>query len=89
MLIILALLFLCIAIGVIFAIMEQKYRQLEETVLREMGLPGWDIISYYDEYIVVKSRQALEKYDDVKFFKENREELARAKKVIKRKNEKK
>ena len=66
---------------------DKKYRELESEVLEKLGFRNWDVVSYYDKCVTVKSRQALEKYDDVKFFKENREELARAKKVIKRKNE--
>lgn len=66
---------------------EKEYRQLESDVLRELGLSGWNIISYIDERVIVKSRQTLEKYDDIKFFKENREKLIRAEYVIKKKKE--
>ena len=45
-------------------------------------------LPYLDEYVTVKSRQALENYDDIKFFKENREKLVVAETVIRRKNEK-
>ena len=44
-------------------------------------------MSYYDEFVVVKSRQSLEKYDEIKFFKENKEKLEHAENIIKRKNE--
>lgn len=67
-------------------ITEQKYKQLEKQVLKELEFPNWNIISYFDEYVTVKSRQTLEKYDDIKFFKENREKLVRAENIIKRKN---
>jgi hypothetical protein len=66
---------------------EKKYLELETDVLTKLGFTNWNVISYFDEYITVKSRQALENYDDVKFFKENKEKLTRAKKVLKRKNE--
>ena len=66
-------------------ITEQKYKQLETEVLKELGFSNWNIISYFDEYVTVKSRQTLEKYDDTKFFKENREKLDRAENIIKRK----
>ena len=39
-----------------------------------------------DAYVIVKSRQALENYDGVKFFKENREKLDEAENVIKEKD---
>ena len=66
---------------------EKKYLELETDVLTKLGFTNWNVISYFDEYITVKSRQALENYDVVKFFKENKEKLTRAKKVLKRKNE--
>lgn len=68
-------------------IINQKYKKLETEVLRELGFFSWDIISYIDEYVTVKSRQTLEKYDDIKFFKENREKLEQAESVIKRKTD--
>lgn len=68
-------------------IRKQKYKELESEVLNELGFPNWDIISYFDEYVTVKSRQTLEKYDDIKFFKENKEKLVQAENIIKRKNE--
>lgn len=83
--------FLVIAIIVIIItvkiVTEQKYKQLEAEVLKELGFSNWNIISYFDEYVTVKSRQTLEKYDDIKFFKENREKLVRAENIIKRKND--
>lgn len=66
--------------------MERQYKELEGNVLKEIGFSNWEIISYIDEYVIVKSRQALEKYDDIKFFKENQEKLAQAENTIVRKN---
>ena len=83
----LVILAVIIVIVTVKSINDKKYRELESEVLKKLGFRNWDVVSYYDKSVTVKSRQALEKYDDVKFFKENREELARAKKVIKRKNE--
>ena len=42
-----------------------------------------------DAYVSVKSRQTLEKYDVIRFFKENSEKLTEAEKIIKEKKEKK
>ncbi len=67
--------------------LERQYKELESKVLTQLGFNSWNILPYVDKQVTVKSRQALEKYDDVKFFKENREELVRAKNIIKRKNE--
>ena len=66
---------------------EKKYKELETEVLSELGFPSWNVISYCDAEVTVKSRQALEKYDDVKYFKDNREEFARAERTILRKIE--
>lgn len=62
---------------IITGITKQKYKKLESEVLQKLGFSNWNIISYIDERITVKSRQALEKYDDIKFFKENRKRLCK------------
>lgn len=66
---------------------EQKYKKLESEVLNELGFSDWQIISYIDKFIMVKSRQALDKYDDLKFFKEDQERFNQAKQIIEKKNE--
>lgn len=48
-----------------------KYRDFEGRVLNDIGLTKWREISFVDANVIVKSHQALEKYDEVKFFKEN------------------
>lgn len=74
------------AIIVIRIIKNKKYRELENAVLAKLEFPNWNLISYYDAYVTVKSRATLEKYDDVKFFKENKEKFAAAENIIKRKD---
>lgn len=64
-----------------------KYAKLEAEVLGELGFSNWEMISSIDATVTVKSRQALEKYDDIKFFKEGRERFALAELTIKRKIE--
>ena len=76
-----------VAGAIIKSINEKKYRELEAEVLKKLNFHNWNVVSYFDEDIIVKSRQTLEKYDDIKFFKENKEKLVRAKNIIKRKNE--
>lgn len=83
----LIILLIVVAVVIIKSINEKKYRELEAEVLKKLNFYNWNVASYFDENIIVKSRQTLEKYDDIKFFKENKEKLIRAKKVIKRKNE--
>ena len=82
----LVILAIVIVILTINYIIKEKYKELESKVLNELDISNWDIVSYYDENVTVKSRQTLKKYDDIKFFKENIDKLARAKSVIKRKN---
>ena len=76
-----------IAIVVFNIVSKKKYKELEAEILAKLGFSSWNTVSYFDEYVTVKSRQTLEKYDDIKFFKENKEKLARAQKTISRKNE--
>lgn len=72
-----------IAIKTVKFIMQQQYQKLEAEVLKEIGFSRWNIVSYFDEGVTVKSRQALEKYDYIKFFKEDREKILEADRVIK------
>ena len=68
---------------------EQKKEieaDLEKAVLKDLGFSGWNSVPYFDKYITVKSRQRLEKYDAIKFFKENKDMLEKAEKVIEQKN---
>lgn len=66
---------------------EEEYKKLEIKALKELEISSWNSVPYFDEYITVKSRQTLEKYDDVKFFKEDKERLTQAENIIKRKND--
>ena len=77
------------AIGIIVGavIVKKKYDKLEREVLETLGFENWNIISYFDEIVFVKSRQSLEKYDDIKFFKENNYKIIEAKQIIRRKKE--
>ena len=74
-----------IAIEVIKAVKGQQYKKLEKAVLKDLGFSGWNSVPYFDKYITVKSRQRLEKYDAIKFFKENKDMLEKAEKVIEKK----
>ena len=79
--------FIIIAIITFKIITSVQYKKLEKEVLSELGFSNWNIVSNIDEYVTVKSRQSLEKYDDIKFFKENKEKLVRAEKIIQRKDQ--
>lgn len=77
-----------VAIAVTKSINEKKYRELESEALKKLNYSNWDFVSYFDESVIVKSRQTLEKYDDIKFFKDDKSKLIRAKKIIKKKKSK-
>lgn len=66
---------------------KQQYKKLESEVLHELRLYNWNSVPHFDTSVTVKSRQALEKYDDIKFFKENQQMLAEAEKIIKQKKD--
>lgn len=68
-------------------IRKKKYKELETAVLSELGFYNWTFIPYYDAYVTVKSRQAFEKYHNVKFFKDNKDMLTKAENIIRQKNE--
>ena len=53
-----------IAIITFQIVSKQKYKKLETEVLKKLGFSNWNIVSYLDEQVIVKSRQTLEKYDD-------------------------
>ena len=66
---------------------QRQYYQMEAQVLKELGLRSWNAVPYYDKCTTVKSRQALESYDDVKYFRDNREMLEVAQKTIEQKRD--
>ena len=61
---------------------EKEYKKLEAAVLKTLGRSTWYIVPYYDAYITVKSRQALDNYDFIRFFKENKEKFEEAEETI-------
>lgn len=63
------------------------YTKLEAEVLKKLQFSDWDIVSYFDEDIIVKSRSALDKYDEIKFFKEHSEKLEQARLILEEKGE--
>lgn len=84
-----AIIFVSIVIIVLVfnIIVESKYKKMENEILQKLGLSNWKPISYLDDNVIVKSRQTLEKYDEIKFFKENKEKLTQAYNIIKRKSD--
>lgn len=65
---------------------QEEYGKLELRVLRELGIKGWKNVPNVDEFVMVKTRQALENYDEVKFFKENEEKLTQVETKVRQRN---
>ena len=86
MLIMFIIIYSIVIIAIPFAI-EIQYRKLEATALNELGFSYWDVVCEYDEIVIVKSRQSLQKYDKVKYFKEDKYRLEEAEKTISKKDE--
>ena len=82
-----ALIVIFVLIMVIKSVREANYRKLKTNVLRELGFRSWESVSYFDDFVTVKSRQALEKYDSIKYFKENRGKLGQAESRLRRKSD--
>lgn len=64
---------------------EYRYEVLKNEVLDELGLNDSDIFSCFDTVIIVKSRQSLENYDSIKFFKENKEIIEEVERILENK----
>ena len=85
---ILAVIIICIIFCIVIKNkIDKEYYELENEVLKKLGFSNWNIVSQIDEYVILKSRHAVENYDETKFFREHRDKFASAKEVIKRKQE--
>lgn len=60
---------------------ECEYKAMEEEVFSKLGV-SQKTIARLDEQVVVKSCQTLERYDEVKFFKEDKTRLARVRRIF-------
>ena len=71
-------------IGVILPkiIKEKQFEKLESEVLKKIGFSKWNIMPEVDEYVHVNSRQTVEKYDEIKYFKEHKDKLEIVKRII-------
>ena len=56
--------------------------EIEKEFLAAIGVTNINGVTKIDSFVTVKSRSALESYDDIKFFKENKDKLTTAKRVI-------
>lgn len=76
-----------VGLALCYIFYKEKYKHLEKEILRKLRFTNWNVVPYYDKCVTVKSRQTLEKYDAVKFFKENKDELSRAEWIVNRKSD--
>lgn len=72
---------ICLFLAVKYAF-KLLANELESFVLQDLNLPEWNVIPYFDVYIPVKSRKALDSYDAIRYFKENREKLPGAQRAL-------
>ena len=81
--------------AVVFAIINSIYKKktndlyesLEQSILRAAGVFAWSFLTAYDCTVSLKSSQAVNNYDDLKFFKEDESRLPTALAVMRRKQE--
>ena len=59
-----------------------KYNELEAEVFKKLGIKDWKCIPESDDDVIVRSRQAFEKYDKIKYIKDNKEKLEIVKNII-------
>ena len=64
-----------------------KYRSLEKKVFKKLDLTSWDIAPHFDDHEIVKSRRALENFDDVKYFKSDKDRLGKVESTLNFKND--
>lgn len=68
------------------SINDSRYKKLEAEVLKELGIPYWNVSPRIDKNVEVKSRKSLESYNEIKFFKDNPQNFAHVKSVLERKS---
>ncbi len=77
-----------VALSIVYSIIKSlKYRKLKSEALTELGFSSWDIVPFIDDTVIVKSRQALENYDKIKYFKAGSANFAHAEDVIRKKKD--
>lgn len=72
---------------VICLILYALYKSLSRKVLEELGYKKFEFIAKYDDTIIAKSRQTLEKYDVIKYLKDDSNRLSMTEIKLKNKKE--
>ena len=66
---------------------KELYTSLEKSIFQTVGISEWKYLSASDYTVYVKSRQAVENYDDLKFFKEDESRFPNALAVMRQKQD--
>ena len=61
---------------------DTEYDKLQRQILQELTIATWNDIPQYDDTIIVKSRQSLDKYDWQKYFLDNKDKIESIKQVF-------
>ena len=78
-----ATVFIIIILTLIVLIIDKnKKMKIEKEFLATIGVTNINSVTKIDSFVTVKSRSTLESYDDIKFFKENKDKLTTAKRVV-------
>lgn len=67
---------------IVLAVDKNKKTKIEKEFLAAIGVTNINSVTKIDSFVTVKSRSALESYDDIKFFKENKDKLTTAKRAV-------
>ena len=76
------LLLIVLALTVYAIVSSILYNKLTKEVLYSMNLQDWRFQSNEDELIILKSSKAVENYDEIKYFKDDRNNLDKVAKVL-------
>lgn len=66
---------------------NRQYQLLQNEVLDKLGINSWTPFLEIDDRVYVKSRQSMDNYDTIKYFKENDQKLNKAISVCKYKKD--
>lgn len=81
------IIFVVVIILIVKGVITKEYKKLERQIYEELKYLDLKNVSYYDEVVIVNSRQSLNNYDATRFFKENRNKLVQAQDIISMKNQ--
>lgn len=75
-----------IVVAIIDAVKKKKYCKLTIEVKESLGLTDWKYINY-DDTVELKSSRAVENYEPVQYFKDNRDRLSYVSNILSEKKE--